>query len=138
MRCFLISVLSLMLVGSAAAASGLPHFKTGTPWSIVRGQLIRHGYAPVAVTDKLEPDAKFCGDRCVPELVQCAADAPLCEYLFVRLADGALVTIQTRYESGKPGRSSDEIERFETLARSRKSDYSDKTLTIPHRSAAKP
>jgi hypothetical protein len=140
MRNHVIPLLScLLFAGSAAASSGLPHFKAGTPYSNVRAQLVRHGFAPVAVADKAAPDSKFCHGPCAPELIQCAADAPLCQYLFVRQADGALIEVQTRYEGGKTrgSQATDETERFDTIARRPKAAYSDKTLTIPHRSAAK-
>lgn len=103
----LLTVACLLASATASrAAESLPRFKKHTPYPTVRTQLIRMGYAPIAV--KTRPGAPFphcesnralCGKY--PEIINCSESGALfCNLLFERRSDGRLFMVTT---GGDPG-----------------------------------
>jgi hypothetical protein len=86
------------IVPQARIGTSPPDFKDATPYSIVRSELLRHGFSPVTILARRLPTV--CGPTgtpCTPELMDCAkwAGNPMCRYLFRRLSDSQLFIVWT-------------------------------------------
>jgi len=82
-----------------------PHVRIGTPYPDARAILIRQGFDPVRIVSWDTSDHLcFAGDICAVyrEILQCAADEAVCEFLYRRRSDQRYWLVGIRGETDKP------------------------------------
>lgn len=105
MRLALATIAILTLLAQSASAAGpLPHIRKWTPYAQVRSRMIAAGFRPQPVLKRPADAWLPCPDdpdpcKGTPEILECSGSG-LCNYLYVRVSDGAPAFVSAFIEGG--------------------------------------